>query len=687
MEDGTTVADAMDAHQKDSSNPHSVTAEQVAIDKDLGVEIGIGSRTGDELTVASALNKTAYRSQGVTSEFRATSPGWKRIAVLIRGNSGMIDIVCTGAGMRSSQNILLGYSAWIDALSSKFLNNTTSHAELTDQHSKPFIWQASNNWWGSDRDTLPRNKLAYIDKVRLAYPVNWDEIDTSGMTEEQAAEYQNPVNVYFDVHVVAEPSFFNSYALSIESNITGHTDNHRIFPVHEELSCATDPTTGYIVGYFNGVLCKAYEFSLVDNSALHVEDCSRMDKLSVGALWRHQDVEYVLNSGLSLPGDRAWHRLKSLSINTTATDYSVQSIRENMLVPVNYSDYTNATRGSGYQIHKNGILAFNGSDNITGNTYFPLLRQLPSTAGGANPYANAVPIVLRKGEQYLARDCWIHVMTVDKYREAVAAGSAFATTLTNYYALSEDKVGPATLAIPIDEENDRVVVAVSIYFQEGKDYTGRCWYPQLCRADVGVVETDPYPSAPDDVITREKPFSAKATTYSGEDGLSLVGIDYAVELQVWSDDDPDISGTAVVETASKAEYLTPADKESLLHEIETTKDTLENEIVASQNEEIFYACVDTANHEWADNGDGYFYMDVECEGVVSGQHPWVGVGLPVGAEDDVSITTLVRWQGYFNQIEIVEVLDGMLRLYSAESFSMIDDGGADEMMWLQARVK
>lgn len=529
----------------------------------------------------------SLRSQGVSGEIEMTSPGWKRIALLRRGINGVASISCTDSVARSSHSVLLGYSSRVDLFSGKYLG-TSNLDERSDPEGCPHIWQMSNNWWGANKDTVPHKRLAYVDKVRIAYPVSWDEVDTSGMTEEEVFEYSHPINTYLDIHVAASPDFdWTKSSAHVYFNILGHMDGHRVEPITEEISCQTDPETGYIVGHFNGVLCQAHEFQLVDKSAMRVEEPSRLDKLSVGKLWHHRDVEYVLNSGDRLPGDGDWHRLKALDVRTTAESYAVLPVRENMLANLRNENFSNASRGNGYKPHLNGLFEFSGAESITSGTYVSFLNQLTKTAD-STPFALSAPIVLKKGVQYLVRDCWLHVMTVDEYREAKRTGAEFKATLTNYYGLAGNRVDPATVEIPVDYENDRVVVAASLYFAGGKNYTGRCWYPQLSRADVGVVETDPFPADPDAVETRVKPYTSRATVYSGEDCLPPVGVEHAVELQVWSDDDPDISGTATVEVAvdatdevvakAKAEAkaeIAASEKYELIEAITTTEEVSE----------------------------------------------------------------------------------------------------------------
>lgn len=517
------------------------------------------SISGDAADAQVTGEQLQYRSQGLyANDYRISGPGWKRLAVLIRGNSGQIDINLSRIDQvygRHSQNIILGYSGFVDFPSMKWLttlDRKSNRLAQKEKNSKPYIWQIVNHYDGENLDTCSQEHLMFIDKVRLAYPINWDNIDTSNMSEEEAYEYQNPINIYLDVHITTGQNLdWTKKARGVlEFNIAGHTWNHRAMAFTEEKDCIVD-AEGYVLGEFNNVKCQTYEFQLYHESAMQIQDLVKLDQLCTNQSFIAKQI--VLNTqqetnDLRYLGDNIkYNRVKNIIPLDKSYEYIVQPYRKNLVVPMDSEDIANINGSEvGFIRKANGIYQTSGV--ASKDTFTLITRQIPKT----HSMANAAPIILKAGKTYYIKDCILVTLPESEFRNRIDNNGSFKWTDTRYGTM--DRTDCATITVPADE--NIVVEAIALQFQYNVDYTKQEFYPQICEKFEDLIwSNDLYDSTSDiwymgydDTSLPEKMYSPRGTIRTGDNSHLPLGADYALHFDMWSFEYPDFSGEIILDT-------------------------------------------------------------------------------------------------------------------------------------------
>lgn len=492
--------------------------------------------------------KLGRRAQGVISEVTILSPGWKRVAILNRGSSGIASISfgVNGQFGRTSQMSLIGYSGYVSLPGF----NETPKNRVCDPYGHPRLWQMVNHVRGENANTTEPERIFRVDKVRLCYPKNRSEIDRDSVSEQTWNEYYNPIHIYFDVHVVADPAFDWSTIkpppwgqLGLFTSITGITQSDYIQPIYEEITVADEDPIG-----FDGVVCNTYELELENDTQFVVPGYSKMQELSVEKLYSTRQVPYLLNSGAEITGRKGSVRLLELAISKKNVPFYVQPICENMLVDRTLGD-AKGSYGMSITRYANGIYEAHCSadDGVTASsTYLHIFQQFPVTESKA-------PIVLKAGQRYVVNDAWLQLIPYDKYEEIRDSTNKMPNNkdMTSIHGTDSNRYGHNPTVIEA-VNYDRVVARASIYFKGGTRYEGRCFYPQLCREGVEVINPALTSDNPLSLVTRPVPYTPKPTKmldHNDKQYSRIRGMAYANELRVFSLDYPDITGGALLETS------------------------------------------------------------------------------------------------------------------------------------------
>lgn len=513
---------------------------------------GTLSITGRPADAAAVGYDLKYHAQGMAGSFDIHSSGWKRVAILSRSNSGFAEIclrINNSEVGKTMQNVLIGYSGFI----SHPIFDVSNGVYSCDSYGHPRLWQMVSHTPGENVYTTEPDHVFRIDKVRLCYPKNRADVDLDSTTEEQETEYKNPLNIYLDVHVVCNDPDFDWTAIKpppwgqlvLRTHVTAHAKSvDGVAALVEETTVEDENPTGLY-----GVVCEAYELELENDTQMKVPGYSKMEELAVNGLYQVNRVQYELNSGELIRGRKGSTRLVGLEVSKQGVPFYVRAICDNM-VPLNTNESI-ASSGMRLTKHPNGIYVASGpASGPSSPTYVPLYQQFPNS--GTKP-----PVVLKAGVRYVINDCWLHLISYEEY-EAIRDGTdkmPYNSAMESYHGTASDRYnhGP-TIIEAVDY--DRVVAMVSVYFKGKTDYNGRCYYPQLCREDVGVINPALTSDDPVSLVTRRVAYSPKVTLMADHNDKSfyrIVGVDYANELRVFADGHPDLHGTAVLEIAVNAD--------------------------------------------------------------------------------------------------------------------------------------
>lgn len=419
----------------------------------------------DPVAIAEALDKALdederllLRSEGAASNYYLKNGGWKRILIGIRSNCGFVNLTLNCnvlGGGRTYQNITFGYSMFADHPSAKDAYLATSKAPHTKTKG-PVLYQIHNHTFGEDPNQTRMRRLFRIDKVRIAYPLSWD--DTEDWNTEN--RYSNPINAYLDVHVAGDFATAAGY-VQLMVNVTGKTYNHRVEPILEETDAPVD-AEGNVLG-LDDVKCSTYEMELWENGMFMVPGSSRFDTLISNRLERLE--EKTVGCGCTVP-----IKEERVSVSSVNLLHSTMEGSEEGDPRETRSIYLRAA-------YKSNLLPCNeslkaASLGVTVKKLYGGLIQVSGTAetkGLARLYEYAdgkAPLVLKKGVTYYISGLQLVLMT-----DLNGAGQSIV------YGYENDGMAVKTLAYtPVQ---DMYIFRASMYFKSGNIYEDHLYYPQI----------------------------------------------------------------------------------------------------------------------------------------------------------------------------------------------------------------
>lgn len=517
-----------------------------------------------------------YSSQGFSAKYELTTPGWKRILNIIRATSGQLNFsVAQSTKNKTVQSASFDISGFV-----KFPSDLS-----TD--SGPVIIQKYNNIYGDS--AVPEKDQLRITAIRVGYP----KVGTTFPIPSAEGDFENPenpVNCYVDVYVEFDPTV--STSRSMKMNFSGPTINHNCELIAVETEATDTGIYGEQLEYVAYALRRDVDLDMSGRTA-------KFQDAVFEQLFRKESVTYQVNSGEPLKVLQN-SQLSFLALDTSpiSTDSSpeepcyIQTLYENMVVEATALK-TKTTNGVTFTRCSNGLYKATGT--ATNNALFVIYELEVDSHKADNP----MPIILKAGTEYLVRDCQVVMCPLSVYRE-VEGGGALPGKIEYVWGVSRTDLEPITATILKNE--DYVVLRIAHYVAKGlhtvypenwdqNEETGdlgingyweyviteegyeepvgwhgynRCFYPQLCRAEVGLVAVEAYPADPDSVVTREIPYSSIAL---GLGAVSrLPGVDWkrvnlqgAREIQVYAKG-YDITGLASLE------YMTPYLKEGSVSE-------------------------------------------------------------------------------------------------------------------------
>lgn len=398
------------------------------------------------------------RAEGRSSNYRLSSSGWKRIFIGIRGHSGTVNLSlgCNNALGHTVQNIALGYSMYADWPASKI---TGMAGQGTYPGGGPRVWQISNNCFGEDPAQVDLSQIYRIDKVRVAYPINWDtttDADTTG-------QYQNPVNCYLDIHVAGDVRLYNGSALvQLMTNILGKSDNHGTSAIIEETDVQVD-AEGYVLGSL-GEKCQTVEFMLHEDSAYSVDEPSRFKELLTESTYQLTDKSISTEHFI----EDALYDVRKLSVPMEETGLSglgIRASRKNNMVPGRTGKFGAV---GGVKVEQVG----SGLYRLTGTAAGNAIAKIYEYAAGD------VPIVMKKGVTYYISGMQLYINTPAMNSRVDRVGYKSGILVAN--------------TVTYTPTQDMYVQRIALYISSGNVYDGHLYYPQIstdASAIVGDLQT------------------------------------------------------------------------------------------------------------------------------------------------------------------------------------------------------
>lgn len=434
-----------------NADTNAYLEERLKTDKSLSVD----GKSADAKVTGEAL---LARAEGRSSNYRLSSPGWKRIFVGIRGHSGTIHLSlgCNNDLGHMVQNIALGYSLYADWPSSKLPN---MKGQGTYPGGGPRVWQITNHCFGEDPAQVDLSQVYRIDKVRVAFPVSYDTEAT-----DPTGQYANPVNCYVDVHIAGNVRLHNGTALvQLQTNILGKSDNHNTYAVIEETAAPVDEN-GNVLGAL-GEKCQTVEFILHEDTGYSIDESSRLKELFTEKTYQLVEKQLISQHFI----DEDFYDVKKLTLPINGQDAYFSK------VGIRASRKANIVPGAMYKTDKAGSVKV----EQVGSGFFRLTGTATNN-GIAVIYKYAkgdVPIVLKKGVKYYASGIQLYYNTpetagLDQESAEFKAGRQTASGYTDGTCME-------SYAKPFVPEMDMYVTRISVYVNKGNVYDGHLYYPQL----------------------------------------------------------------------------------------------------------------------------------------------------------------------------------------------------------------
>ena len=186
------------------------------------------------------VERFALTAEGLCQNYLLTTPGWKRIMVMTRGQSGQLNLNLghNNAESRIFQNLGLTIGGYVNFPNGAYGSSYGTYARNGD-NSMPTIYQVYNNEFGDDVNKYPERR-ARIAKVRMGYPVpgtDYEQINDDGSVT--TAKLTNPINCYFDIYVDFDIAIATRSGVQLQVSYSGKSNNNGVEPIVSETD-ATD---------------------------------------------------------------------------------------------------------------------------------------------------------------------------------------------------------------------------------------------------------------------------------------------------------------------------------------------------------------------------------------------------------------------------------------------------------------
>ena len=210
---------------------------------DLIQEVASSIEKADETKTVSEkalVERFALTAEGLCQNYLLTTPGWKRIMVMTRGQSGQLNLNLghNNAESRIFQNLGLTIGGYVNFPNGAYGSSYGTYARNGD-NSMPTIYQVYNNEFGDDVNKYPERR-ARIAKVRMGYPVpgtDYEQINDDGSVT--TTKLTNPINCYFDIYVDFDVAIAARSGVQLQVSYSGKSNNNGVEPIVSETD-ATD---------------------------------------------------------------------------------------------------------------------------------------------------------------------------------------------------------------------------------------------------------------------------------------------------------------------------------------------------------------------------------------------------------------------------------------------------------------
>lgn len=499
-----------------SGNLYSGVNEELSVEStNVDVEMKMPGYAPESTAVT---EKFDLMSQGYTGSFTIDKGnGWYTVAVMLRIQSGIAEISLSNLKSefgRMFQNLVIGFNGMVNFV---YDDQSKSLTYPRDKSARPRLVQIQNNIYGEEFSIACASKRAvHIDKVRITYP----KIGCSDKDDVRSSSaYTNPLNFYLDIHVTGGPDgdWVDLGGVGVTCNIHSRSQNHRCFPVREQIPCRTSED-GTPIGYYDNVLCDEEVLNLQRNSSFYAKEYSRFDKVSLGDTFKIVEKQVHCDNGLGVFIDEGLPetlKLKDMTADLGAANVDdtgneklyLQPFYENMVIDLAPAEWNYTSDKDFRNLHVKKqpggyykVLEISNGGNCIKDTQLEIYK-IETGNGYKKP---VTPIILHKGVTYSIIDCTLHVLPLDTYRSTYEGKGAFpsSSALTRVGKGSGTSINGYTEYTP---DKDMVVAKVAIPLSKNYCYEGRCYYPQISRKSIGVVDIGDFGDHID--LIRERPYS------------------------------------------------------------------------------------------------------------------------------------------------------------------------------------
>lgn len=398
--------------------------------------------------------------EGMSSNYYIKSGGWKRILVCIRSNAGIVNLALASnnSSCRTFQNVTFGYSMHVDHPTVKGTGKPFVSGD------GPVLYQLVNNTFGEDPNQTELSRIFRIDKVRIAWPLSWDDTEEANTNN----RYTNPVNTYLDIHVAGDVEAayaINGIGVQLMTNILAKSYNHNTAAILEETD-APMSEDGYVLG-LDDVKCQTKELVLRENSMFLIPGQSCFENLASKGFDQLVDdsVEVVAGSG-TVPQRLSVSRIEFSFGGDDLVDgvQDIMGIGAPLIIRGSYAHNllhaprkpTNSNGITATKLHS-GIYCLNGTATANG------LAQLYNHEAG-----DQYPVRLLAGHTY-------YVSGGVQLRLGSSPDATDGFVYWNGYQGNSS----AVLTRQYTSDTDLYILRASVFFYKGVTYDNYLYYPQV----------------------------------------------------------------------------------------------------------------------------------------------------------------------------------------------------------------